>query len=80
MQLLVGKPRDYTDFYLRTTRADELTLGHRSIRKDYILGYYPVFMDTIDFNPRWETGAIDSETLSLKSRDIYPKLKETLEE
>jgi len=37
-------------------------------------------MDAIDFNPWWETGAIDSETLSMKSRDLYPKLKETLEE
>jgi len=25
-------------------------------------------MDAIDFNPWWETGAIDSETLSMKSR------------
>ena len=37
-------------------------------------------MDAIDFGPWWETGAIDSETLSMKSRDIYPKLKESLEE
>ena len=37
-------------------------------------------MNAIDFNLWWETGAIDSDTLSMKSRDIYPKLKETLEE
>ena len=55
-------------------------MGHRNTRKDYILGYYSVSMDAIDFNPWWETGAIDSETLSMKSRDLYPKLKETLEE
>ncbi|OEU57748.1 MAG: hypothetical protein BA871_12330 [Desulfuromonadales bacterium C00003096] len=37
-------------------------------------------MDAVDFNPWWEPGARDSETLSMESRDLYPKLKETLEE
>jgi len=54
--------------------------GHRSARKDYILGYYSVVMDAIDFNPWWETGAIDSETSSLKRRDMFPKLEGSIEE
>ncbi len=37
-------------------------------------------MDAIDFNPWWETGAIDSETSSMKRRDMFPKLKASLED
>ncbi|RCV63813.1 hypothetical protein C5S53_12155 [Methanophagales archaeon] len=37
-------------------------------------------MGAIDFNPWWETGAIDSNTPSMKRRVMFPKLKETLEE
>jgi len=37
-------------------------------------------MDAIDFNPWWETGAIDSETSSLKRRDMFPKLRGSIEE
>lgn len=72
--------KDHANSHGRTTRAEGSTLEHCSTRKDYILGHYCILMDAIDFNPWWETGAIDSETSSLKRRDIYPKLKETLEE
>ncbi len=37
-------------------------------------------MEIIDFNPWWETGAIDRETASMKRRDLFLKLKESLEE
>lgn len=37
-------------------------------------------MEIIDFNPWWETGAIDKETSSMKRRDLFSKLKESLEE
>jgi hypothetical protein len=37
-------------------------------------------MEITDFNPWWETGAIDRETSSMKKRDLFPKLKESLEE
>jgi len=36
-------------------------------------------MEIIDFNPWWETGAIDRDTASMKRRDLFPTLKESLE-
>jgi len=36
-------------------------------------------MEIIDFNLWWETGAIDRVTASMKRRDMFPGLKESLE-
>ena len=36
-------------------------------------------MEIIDFNPWWETGAIDRDTASMKRRDLFTTLKESLE-
>ncbi len=36
-------------------------------------------MGIIDFNPWWETGAIDRDTAPMKRRDLFPTLKESLE-
>jgi hypothetical protein len=37
-------------------------------------------MEITDFNSWWETGAIDKERSSMKRRDLFSKLKESLEE
>ncbi|NQE06109.1 hypothetical protein C5S32_09590 [ANME-1 cluster archaeon GoMg1] len=36
-------------------------------------------MEIIEFNPWWETGAIERDTASMKRRDLFPTLKESLE-
>ncbi|MCW3141606.1 MAG: ATP-binding protein [Methanophagales archaeon] len=36
-------------------------------------------MEIVDFNPWWETGTIDWDTASMKRRDLFPTLKESLE-
>jgi predicted AAA+ superfamily ATPase len=59
---------------------EELGLGYSYIRKDNILGYYCTIMEIIDFNLWWETGAIDRVTASMKRRDMFPGLKESLGE
>ena len=57
----------------------DLILGHSSILKRKILGHHYIIMEIVDFNPWWETGAIDRDTASMKRRDLFPTLKESLE-
>jgi hypothetical protein len=34
-------------------------------------------VEIVDFNPWWETGAIDRDTAPMKRRDLFPTLKES---